>query len=264
MALTLQEIKDLRVRGKYRETVEAVEAWPRENSESSAQERMAVLLEGAWARYQLGEYSLAEKDARIVASFFPGTDAFQSAQLLMAHCAERQGRLDEAGKRLQNIPFGRVRDNLYLTILNAKKRAGQEITAIVALQLAAEAMMRAPYEIVDGHIINNVAWLLHQARDQADVRELAQILPGLVEMAIGIYQQTNAAQNHQANILFRAASIFLATPGWERPALGVDEQSIASWEQLNVSQPSERFQQNLQGARELREKIIARIKELGL
>ncbi|KKW39262.1 MAG: hypothetical protein UY89_C0028G0008 [Parcubacteria group bacterium GW2011_GWA1_54_9] len=134
---------------------------------------------------------------------------------------------------------------------NYKNEAGFPINALKrVLQLAVDAMMRVPYDVVDAHIINNVAWLLHQSRGQADVPQILPILPGLVEMAIGIYDAVGAADNHRAGVRYRAALIFEAA-GWLEGARTLIQQSVELWRALVAREGGDRFASNLAGAEEV-------------
>lgn len=262
MALTLVEIQELRRQGKYRETISAVDKWKEEGFPGTIgvpADRSPFFLEKAWAHYQLGEYEAAEQDAKSIAEFMSaGTDIGESARHLLAHCAERQGRLDDAEEQLRALPSSRNRDNLYVVILVARKRQGEPVDVLTAMNLVTEALRRTPYDVVDGHIINNGAWLLYNAREQEGVRPVLPILSGLIEMAIGIYEATGTAPNHRAGALFRASNIFLDVADWPKAALLVIDESIVLWEQLVASEDGKRYQQNLEGARSQREKILTR------
>ena len=212
MALTLQEIRGLETQGKYREVIEGVGSL-RDTPDDSNDERVQLVLARAWAHYQLGEYGEAENWGKSIASwpaFFPPatTEVGESAWRLLAHCAERRGDLDQAEVLLRELPTSTARDNLWVTILVKRQRNGEVIEASRAVELVLAAQSRAPYQVVDGHIINNVTWLLHGARDQKDVKPFLPLLSGLIEIAIGIYEVTGAAPNHLAGALYRASLIF--------------------------------------------------------
>jgi tetratricopeptide (TPR) repeat protein len=263
VALTLAEIQELRVQGKYRETIAAVEAWVSEGFPGTTgvlADRSPFFLEKAWAHYQLGEYDEAKKGAEAIRGFMSiRTDVGESAQRLLAHCAERQGMLEEAENLLRALNPSRARDNLYVTILIARFRQGGEVVFVDAVRLATDAMMRAPYEIVDGHILNNVAWLLYGAREDEMARPFLPILSSFTEGAIGIYEAVGAARNHLAGALFRESHIFLNIADWPKGALLAINESIALWEQLVASEGGQRYQQNLAGAQAQRDKILVRL-----
>ncbi len=229
---TENQIEELYRTGKYREVIEAA-------PES---------LRAAWAHYQLGEVDKAKALAERY-------QTSSSAELLLGHVAERQGRFADAEMHLRTLSVkDRAAGNLYVIILVGRKRQGEEIVAVNAMTYATEAMMRAPHQIVDGHIINNVAWLLHQVREQKDVQKLLPILPGLAEMAIGIYEAVGAAPNHRAAVQYRAALIFEAA-GWLEGARTLIRQSVEIWRELVVREGGDRFQQNLRGAEEVARRL---------
>ncbi|OHA63879.1 MAG: hypothetical protein A2940_00900 [Candidatus Wildermuthbacteria bacterium RIFCSPLOWO2_01_FULL_48_29] len=246
--MTIEEQADrLYSEGKYREVIAIRTDWRRENPDAPMGR---IDLRAAWAHYQLGEFPAAEEIALPIVPRYPVRDALEAnAGLLLAHCAERQGKLVEADERLVVLPASRGRDNLAMTIMLARKRAGAVTNARV-LQLAVDAMMRVPYDVVDAHIINNVAWLLHQSRGQADVPQILPILPGLVEMAIGIYDAVGAADNHRAGVRYRAALIFEAA-GWLEGARTLIQQSVELWRALVAREGGDRFASNLAGAEEV-------------
>lgn len=252
MALTLQEIQGLRAQGEYRQTIAALDEWEKEGFPGTTgipADRGPFFLEKAWAHYQLGEYAQAEEQGTIITRFLAvETDAGESARRLVAHCAERRGDLDRAENILQDVPSNPARDNLYLTILIGKSRKGLPVSPVTVMELVAAAQMRTPYQVVDGHIVNNAAWLLHGARQQEAVKPFLPILPGLIEVAIGIYEATGAANNHRAAALFRASHIFEAAD-WAEGAVVVITESITLWGELVASQGGERYRQNLQGAK---------------
>lgn len=261
MALTLQEVQGLRVQGKYRETIAAVEEWEREHPSGlgAPKELGPFRLEKAWAYYQLGEYDQAERWGEIVDSFINTRDTQESVSLLLAHCAERYGDLNRAEVIVESLSASVARDNLYLTILIGKSRKGLSVSSRTVIELVVAAQMRTPYQVVDAHIINNGTWFLYGVRNQEDVKPFLPILPGLIEVAIGIYEATKAANNHRAAALFRASNIFLDVVDWPRAAMLVIEESITFWEQLVASEGGERYQKNLEGARTQREKILTRL-----
>jgi len=236
---TEDQIEGLYLAGKYREVIAIA----------------PISIRAAWSHYQLGELDRAGTIAQFLVLKRPDvTEEASSACLLLAHITERQGNLEGAEELLRLVPADRKRDNLYITILTAKKRRGEEIVAIDAVVLATNAVMRAPYQLVDGHIINNVAWLLHQARDQEDVREFLPTLPGLIELAMGIYESVSVADNHRAAVMYRAALIFEAA-NWIEGARTLIRQSIELWRELVVREGGDRFQQNLRGAEEVARRL---------
>lgn len=268
MVFTTQEAEQLYQAGKYRELVSQWERWVEERRPQDLDENIlgalvkagVLALRAAWAYYQLGAFEKAEKLARILRSATSAdVPAGESARRLLAHCSERQGRLEDAEAYLRDIPASRERDNLYLTILIARKRQGKETGVIVALNLVTEAMIRTPYQTIDGHIINNAAWLLYEAREEEAVKPFLPILVGLIESAIGIYEATGTALNHRAGALFRASHICLDVADWPKGALLDIDESITLWEQLVASEGGDRYQKNLERARAQREKILARL-----
>jgi len=82
------------------------------------------------------------------------------------------------------------------------------------------------------------------------------MLPGLIEVAIGIYQAVGVQKNHLAGCFFRGAQIFLEA-GWIRGANELIDESIALWEEMVASEDGERYRNNLEGARELKVRIEA-------
>ena len=256
MVFSTEQADQLYEAGNYRGLVTQWERWKEERGPQDLDENIlgtlveagVIMLRAAWAYYQLGEFEESERLAQMLKSAATAdVPAGENARRLLAHCAERQGNLREAERRLMDVPLSRERDNLWVTVLIALHRDGEYIDARAAMLLATEAMMRVPYETTEGHIINNVAWLLHQARDQQDVQKFLSTLPGLIESAIGIYEATGTVQHHLAGALYRASLIFEAA-NWAEGAAVVIRESIAKWEVLVASQGGEQYSEKLQGA----------------
>jgi len=252
--LAIGEIQELRARGLCGEAISAIADWRKEQGGLLP---TPLAIEDGWAHYQLGNYERARAIMlRLAADFSADSAVGQSARLCLAHCAERQGDLDDAQNLLDEIPPGSARDNLYVTVLIAKRRKDPDllVPAAKVMDFIIEALKRAPYHVVDAHIINNVTLLLHEARQQKDVKPYLSSLCGLIEVAIGIYEETNAPENHRAAALYRASLIFEAAD-WLEGSLVVIRESIAKWQKLVSSQGGERYRKNLNGAQEQLKKL---------
>ncbi len=247
-----EQVEQLYSDGRYREVIAIRNKWRRENPDEPAS---MLDLRAGWAHYQLGEFAAAEKTgADIVEHVRAGSNLANAAWLFMAHCAERQGNLEIAEARLRDIPRSRARDNLFVIVLIAQKRNGEEVPLRDALQIAIDAIMRVPHQVVDAHLVNNVAWLLHEARYEEGTKPMLPLLPGLVEMAIGMYETLAAPENHRAAAMFRAALIFEAA-GWLEGARTLIRQSVELWRALVAREGGARFQSNLRGAEEVLQRL---------
>lgn len=258
MAPSLQEIQDLYNRTEYREVIAAVDEWRRENPNEPLG---AYEAQKAWAHYQLGEYQAAESLALLVSGVF-GIDAStrESAFRCAAHCAVHYGKdLQQGDELLRELPPSLPRDNVRMNLIIEGGRKGLAIPAGEVMAMITNALRTVPYQTINGHLVNNGCLALYESRNQQDVQPYLPAIVGLIESALAIYEATNTAKNHIAGALFRASNIFLDVAGWKEGARMVAQESIATWERLVASQGGERYQRNLQGARQQLARVEAAI-----
>ncbi|MBI2124027.1 MAG: hypothetical protein HYU04_02215 [Candidatus Wildermuthbacteria bacterium] len=248
---TIEELRGLYEKGQYRELISTI--W---NSTEEFGDAGSLLL--ASARHQLGEYEKNLGALPLLINVYPpDTEIGDTARRFLAHGLLQLGKVKEAQDILATLVPSLARTNVRANELLVTARRGEALPILEIRQMLDLAMWSAPHETVCGHIVNNLTFALYEAREREEVKPHVRLLPGLIEVAIAIYQETRAAKNHLAGVLYRANSIFLATPGWERPALGLIDQSIAIWDELVASEGGERYRQNLTGARAQREKNLA-------
>lgn len=256
MPITGEELQKLYQEGEYRQVIETYLQWREEletqNPDAPVDSRD---LRAAWAYYQLHELDQAKSLAMLVTTRFPETsEEGDSARRLWAHCAEQQGDLEAAGHLLGGLLPSSARDNLWITVLIGKQRKGEAVDPRLVMDLVMAAQTRTPYQVTDGHIVNNAVWLLHSAREQEGVKPFLSILPGIMVCATDIYIATGAAKNHRAGVSYRASIIFEAA-GLLQEALGLIRESVGKWQELVKIQGGERYQQNLQCAERQLERL---------
>jgi len=207
------------------------------------------LLELAWAHHQLGEYD--ESIVLMVAlsrRYSPKEKIGEEAFRGYAHgILQRDGDIKMADRVMRFIPKSLGRDNVRMNMMIMAARKGIKIPAAEVITAIANALSVIPYATVNGHVINNGALALHEARQQEDAKSYLPILPALMSSAIGIYRATNAAKNHLASATFRNSQICEAA-GWNKIAIIEAETSVALWRELVSSQGGARYQQYLEGA----------------
>lgn len=244
---TIKEIKRLYSEGKYREVIAAV-------GKNSSGEK---LLQVAWAHHQLGEYALSMPIMEgLVERHSSVSEIGRSARRGLAHgLIQWNGDLETADAIMQQIPPGQDRDNVRVNIFIAAARKKIEIPAAKVMAIITSAINGLPYMTMNGHVVSNGALALHEAREQEMVKPYLPILPGLMDVAIGIYWETKAAKNHIAGAEFRAAQICRAN-GWLKLARLSAEESVELWQELVNSQDGARYKQNLKGAKKLTCEIL--------
>lgn len=207
------------------------------------------LLLVAWAHHQLGEYGKSVPLMKeLCVRHLPNTGIGELARRGLAHgYLQRDGDIKKADEILQDIPPSLARDNVRMNTFIMAVRKKVEIPASEAMAIITNAINTVPYITTNGHVVNNGASALHEARQQEGVKPYLPILPGLIETAIGIYEATNTPKNHIAGAMFRASQIFEAA-GWKRGAILVAEESVVIWRELVSTQDGARYQRNLEGA----------------
>lgn len=253
--VTNEQLKELYAQAKYREIIEAVNV---EELNPGSLEDEEKLLRVGWSYHQLGEY---DKSVPIMGALMlrhvPSSEIGESARRGLAHgTLQHYGDIEQADRILQDIPPSLGRDNVRMNLFLIAARKGLEIPAGEVMTIISTALLSTPYATVNGHIINNGTLALHEAREQGRVRPYLPVLPGLIEVAIGIYKEMGAAKNHLAGALYRASLIFEAMgPEQQKVALEMICRSVNLWRELVEAQGGERYQQNLEGALTQLEKL---------
>jgi hypothetical protein len=241
---TIEELEKLYKEARYRDIIVAESA---ESLSGRIEENAKKLLQVGWAYHQLGEYDKSipiMEDLIIWHSTL--TEIGESAYRGLAHgILQRDGDIARADMLMQNLPLSLGRDNVRINFVIIAVRKGKKIPVEEVMKMVVNAIGRTPYATVNGHIINNGALVLHEARNQEAVKPYLPILPGLIIVAIEIYRATNTAKNHLAGAYFRAAQIF-ATAGYRAQAIGFCDSSKVLWEELTLSEGGERYSDNLQ------------------
>jgi len=244
---TKEEINKLYEEKKYREIVEAVDIQLLWNIRKK--DRDEIMLTVAWSYHQLGEYDKSIPIMRDLANIY-GTSSKIGEQAWRgwAHgVLQQDGDINLADEIMKLLPPSPERDNVRMNFFLIAARKGAAISASEIMTAITNALAAVPYKTVDGHIINNGAFALHEAREQEGVKPYLPILPALMFSAIGIYRATDTAKNHLAGVTFRASQICEAA-GWKKLARIEAETSVGLWRKLVSSQGGERYQQNLKGA----------------
>jgi len=243
---TIKEIKELYNQAKYREIIEAVDTEAlRIDFKEDEEKRLQV----AWSHHQLGEYDKSIPIMEVLSGRHSSdTEIGESARRGLAHGLLQWKRdIEAADKIMQEIPPSLNRDNVRMNIFIKAARKGLVIPVREVIATITNAIQTVPYISVNGHIINNGALVLHEARKQDGARPYLPILPGLIDIAIGIYEATGTAKNHLAAAEFRASQICEAA-GWDGIAKLSAEESVKLWQELVDSQDGARYKQNLDGA----------------
>jgi tetratricopeptide (TPR) repeat protein len=243
----VEEIDALYNQARYRELIELVKE---EDLHLQHEEDARKLLRKGWAYHQLGEYDESIPIMRTLHNVYPATEEIgESATRGLAHgILQRDGAVEEADSILRdNLPPGLACDNVRMNTMIMAARKGMEIPASEVMDMITNALLKVPYATVNGHIINNGALTLHEARQQEGVKFYLPILPALMSSAIGIYRATNTAKNHLAGATFRNSQICEAA-GWKKIARIEAEASVELWLELVNSQDGARYRRNLEGA----------------
>ncbi len=236
---TIEELKRLYQEAKYRELIELADRGDSDNEQ--------LLLVG-WARHQLGEYS--ESMAIFSGLAFAYSSSLQigeSARRGLAHgLLQTGGNFAEVEKIMAEISPSPDLDNVYINAALAKARKGEAISVEIVMGRIMAALGAVPYKTIHGHVINNGTLALYEARGQEGVKPYLPMLPGLILVAVGIYEATGAAKNHIAGAEFRA-SLICEAAGWKKNALLYAQTSRELWRELVDSEGGARFQKNLEG-----------------
>ncbi|MBI4138342.1 MAG: hypothetical protein HY482_01970 [Candidatus Wildermuthbacteria bacterium] len=258
VVVTIRELEDWYRQGRYDDLINLNPSLVEIPVDISAEEVLArVNLLQAWSLHQKKEYWPAEVAfAALATRFFVDTFVGDSARRGLAHALFQQDKMEEGRRVLEEIRPGIERSNARLNELLRDVFAGRPIPVEEVLQAVAHALGDTPYRIIHGHVLNNAAWILFQARHREEAKPYLPILQGLIEMALGIYDQTKAQPNHIASCSFRAATIFFES-GWFKGALTLIDESISAWEKALQGKEDPAFRRNLQGAEEFRLKILA-------
>lgn len=259
---TIEELKKLYKEGKYREIIAAEDVENLWNyirlkpASALIVEDDEKMLQIGWAFHQLGEYDKAIRIMELYQGLALPTSEFgESAWRGLAHgLLQRDGDITGADKIMKGIPPSLNRDNVRMNMMIMAAREGLTMPAGSVMSMIANAMETMPYATVNGHIINNGALVLHEARQQEGVKPYLPILPGLIDIAIGIYEATDTAKNHIASAEYRAAQICRAN-GWLKLARISAETSVELWRELVNTQDGARYKQNLEGAEKLLREI---------
>lgn len=205
----------------------------------------------AWSHYQLKEYN---ESAIIFAGlrmlYEANTVIGESARRGLAHSLlQEKGDVGRANELFQEIPPSLARDNLWMNLMIEVAKKGLEIPAMDIMDMISNATASLPLNTVSGHIINNACKALYEAREQKSVKPYLLLLPGLIVIAIIIYEKAGAAKNHIASVYYWGSLIFEAAgDGWQEEAESLAGKSALLWRELEKSQPSERFKGNLDNA----------------
>ncbi|MFH1462235.1 MAG: hypothetical protein ABIG08_00820 [bacterium] len=262
--LTSERIDELYAEANYRAIVEGVDL---EELNPDSPEDEKKLLQVAWSRHQLGEYDKSVPITGVLRSRWEAsTEIGESARRCLAHgLLQKDGNIEGADEILRQIPSSPDRDNVRVNMFLTAARNGLEISATTVMTLISMALLDVPHRTVHGHIINNGTLALHEARQQEEARLFLPVLPGLIEVAYGIYEAAGTAKNHLAGALYRASLIFEAAgPSWLNGAEVVCQGSIALWQELWNFQGGERYEKNLNNARAQLVQIQQKKKEAGI
>lgn len=251
---TIEELEGLYGNGNYREVIDSLEA---EKLDPRMIKDAEMLLLMAWSYHQLGEYSSSLPIFERVMFRHSGVVHGESERKIelsacrgVAHGLLQTGAvlsLDRVEKIISSIPPSLKLNNVYASVALVGARSGRKINVKMIVDMIFHALQTVPHEVISGHIVNNGAFALFEAKTQEDVKPYLPILPGLMETAIGIYESTGAAKNHLAGSLYRAALI-MEERGWLAGALTVIRQSLLLWRELARSQGGERYENNLVNA----------------
>ena len=253
------EIRELKKQGKNREIIAAVDA---ENIDFTKRPRIEVndekLLEKAWAHHQLGEYDKSLQIMWDLSEYYPASSVIgESALRGFAHGRlQKDMDIEAADAILRRLPQGLTTDNVRMNQIIMAVRKGLTIPAGSVMSMITNALETVPYATINGHIVNNGALALYEARQQEVTKPYLPVLPGLIEAAISIYEATNTPKNHIAGAMFRASQIFEAAD-WKRGAILVAEESVAIWRELVSMQDGARYQRNLEGAEAQLKKVTS-------
>lgn len=245
---TIEELEELYKQAKYRQIILSVANVQKLEIEDHPDD-VRIFLQVAWAHHQLGEYDKSIPMMEEVGRYYEASgDIGESARRGLAHgLLQGRGEIGMADLVMQEIPPSLGRDNVRMNFFVIAARKGLEVPAEAVMAMITNALATMPYVTVNGHIINNGALVLHEAREQESVKPYFPILPGLIFTAIGIYRTTDTAKNHLAGVTFRASQICEAA-GWKKLARIEAETSVELWRELVSSQGGERYRKNLEGA----------------
>ena len=244
--------RELYQQGKYREIVEAV------NPDSPGSDE--DLLRLGWAHHQLGEYDQSVPIMRGLRDRHgPDTDIGDGARRGLAHGLQQTGELDKANQVLAEVLPSLARDNGRAVAILQETRRGAPIPIAEVQQMITRATWAVPYEAVNGHILNNLTYAMYIGREQEIVKPYLPTLPGFNGLAVVIYHQLRVQKNHLAGCFFRASQISLDVANQPEAARVMILRSIELWEELVASQGGERYQGNLEGAKDQLRRVEERL-----
>lgn len=245
---TIEALNQLYQDTEHRKLIEAVDE--EQLNLATPQEAEKILLK-AWSYHQLGEYHNSVPLMETLCKLYQSASKVgESARRGLAHgLLQWKSDIQRADKILQDIPPSLGRDNVRMNLIITAVRQGLEIPAAEVMTMIGTALLSPPYATINGHIINNGTFALHEARDQVGARWYLPALPGLIEIAIGIYAETGTAKKHLAGACYRGSLIFEAAgSSWYEGAEELARDSVNLWRELVSSQDGVRFQKNLDGA----------------
>ena len=242
-----EKINKLYEEKKYREVVEAVDTQLLRNI--SQGDRDEIMLTVAWSHHQLGEYDKSIPIMKgLTTNYGTSTKVGERAWRGWAHgVLQRDGNISLADEIMKLLPPSPERDNIRMNFFLIAVRKGVAISASEIIATITNTLATAPYKTVDGHIINNGALTLHEAREQESVKPYLPILPGF-NVFSDRYLQDNR-YGEKSSCRSHIQSFPDLRSGWlEKIARIEAETSVGLWRELVSSQGGERYQQNLKGA----------------
>jgi hypothetical protein len=244
----LEELKELYGQAKYREIIAAVVDVMKLETEDHIKDA-EIFLQVAWAYHQLGEYEKSIPMMETISRDYGGASEIgESALRGLAHgLLQKNNDIERSDSILRRLPLGLTTDNIRMNQMIVAVRKGLTIPVEPVIAMIQNSLKIVPYATINGHILNNGAMVLYEAREQEAVKAHLAILPGCIFAAIGIYMKTGTAKNHLAGATFRASQICEAV-GWMKFAKIEAETSVGIWRELNEAQAGERYAKNLEGA----------------
>ncbi|MBI4101656.1 MAG: hypothetical protein HY443_01680 [Candidatus Nealsonbacteria bacterium] len=249
MVITIKELEELYGQGKYREIVSALEGLKLDPRPLSGEAPMLLRL--AWAHHQLGDYqkSMVIFEELSMRHTLPETagerDVLESALRGVVHgLIQTNGDFARVELIMGDLPPSLESDNVYLNAVLGRARKGEAIKPENVVWRIMATLDAVPYKTVSGHIVSNGAFALHNAAGQDEVKPYLPILPGLIFVAIRIYNVTGAAKNHLAGAAYRA-SLICESAGWLKFALIEAQTSHGLWTELAGSEGGDRYYSKL-------------------
>lgn len=247
----IEEINEFYRRGEYLQALGVIEeALKTENLKESDVDE--ILLKKGWIYHQLGKYDRSREIMKELSKKYdPLSGIGKSARHGLA-----QGLLQSQGKEafpeveriLKEIPSSPEKDNLmmnyYMKRVRGEKIPVEEIFKIINKYIG------EPFTTIGAHIINNGTFAIYEGRNQEECKKCLKVLPGLIRVAIGIYEITEAPPNHLAGAYFRASKI-CEVGGLIEEAILYATKAVKMWNDLAKGENSlRRFKQNLERAQQ--------------